>query len=609
MGTPAYMSPEQAEMSGLDIDTRSDIYSLGVLLYELLTGQTPFDPAELISQGIEGMRRTIREKDPLRPSTKLATLKGQELTTTARRRAVDAVRLTKLLRGDLDWIVMKCLEKDRTRRYDTANGVAMDLQRHLDNEPVLARPPSRLYEFQKSVRRHKVGFAATGAVMMALCLGVLVSGWQAARATREQNTARAASLAARTSEQRALRAEAEQSLLRERADAQALAARRHAYNSDMNLVQQALAAHNLGGAQALLERERPKPGQSDLRGWEWRYLWSQTRADEHEVLVASATRAGALSFSADGRRLAWYDATGQKVMDLATHRIIYEQTNVGFIAFAHRGSRLALGAKHSATNDTVAVIDLESGRETRFSLVTPFVRWLAFTPDDRRLITVAPQASKEGEEWPWEVNAWEVSSGERLWRHAFPGPETGRGEPFAISPDSRRFAMGVPEGRFVVLDLDGGLERVIGQGHARAGNRPGIFSRWKCDCQRGRFYGQPHPGVGYAIRDEPGHSGGASQLGYAPGLYSGWRQVDFSERRPDHPALGLAGAPARGGAAGPLERGGRHRSGAGWPQTGEPLQGRFDLPVGLNQAAAAPGLPDHHDTAGGSSLVPGGVYA
>ncbi len=156
VGTPAYMSPEQAEMSGLDIDTRSDIYSLGVLLYELLVGRTPFDAKELMESGIDAMRKTIREKEPTRPSMKLATMQGEDLTTTAKRRSADTSKLIHQLKGDLDWIVMKCLEKDRTRRYETASGLAADLKRHLDNEPVLARPPSTGYRFQKAFRRNKL---------------------------------------------------------------------------------------------------------------------------------------------------------------------------------------------------------------------------------------------------------------------------------------------------------------------------------------------------------------------------------------------------------------------------------------------------------------------
>ncbi|MFM2295783.1 MAG: hypothetical protein RLZZ350_2196, partial [Verrucomicrobiota bacterium] len=177
MGTPAYMSPEQAEMSGLGIDARSDIYALGVLLYELLTGKTPFDAKELLQAGLDEMRRTIREREPARPSTCLSTMLDVDLSTVARHRQAEPSKLTHLLRGDLDWIVMKTLEKDRTRRYETANSLAADIQRHLQNEPVVARPPSNLYRFQKLVRRNKLAFAAASAVVVALILGFGVSAW------------------------------------------------------------------------------------------------------------------------------------------------------------------------------------------------------------------------------------------------------------------------------------------------------------------------------------------------------------------------------------------------------------------------------------------------
>ena len=175
MGTPAYMSPEQAEMSGLGIDARSDIYALGVLLYELLTGKTPFDAKELLQAGLDEMRRTLREKEPARPSNCLSTMLEADLTTVAQQRQADPSRLTTLLRGDLDWIVMKTLEKDRTRRYETANSLAADIQRHLQNEAVLARPPSVLYRFQKMVRRNRIQFAAAGTVVLMLLLAFGIS--------------------------------------------------------------------------------------------------------------------------------------------------------------------------------------------------------------------------------------------------------------------------------------------------------------------------------------------------------------------------------------------------------------------------------------------------
>ncbi len=204
IGTPEYMSPEQAEMTGLDVDTRSDIYSLGVLLYELLTGTTPFEGDKLRSAAYDEIRRIIREDEPPRPSTRLSSL-GDALSDVAKHRHVQPAQLCKIVRGDLDWVVMKALEKDRTRRYETANEFAQDIGRHLGDEAVSAGPPGVGYRLRKFVRRNRGPVTAAAAVAAVIILGFVVSTamyFQAEQAREKETAARAEAVAARDEAER-----------------------------------------------------------------------------------------------------------------------------------------------------------------------------------------------------------------------------------------------------------------------------------------------------------------------------------------------------------------------------------------------------------------------
>jgi len=423
VGTPEYMSPEQAQLGGLDIDTRCDIYALGVLLYELLTGTTPFEPTQLRSTGYDEILRTIRETDPPKPSTRLKTL-GDALTEVATHRQVEPGALGRLVRGDLDWIAMKALEKDRARRYETANGLAEDIGRHLGDEPVLAGPPSLGYRMSKFVRRNRTGVLVGSVVAAALLAGLVAATFGFVQARRERDRAGAAASrerdaasgerdAASRERDAALLAKQQQAEAQRRGQEAAAAknrAERHLYAAHMRVAHHSWQQGHVEHARDLLEGHVPGPGRQDPRSFEWYYLWRLSHSGRftlrHPCWVHS------LAFAKDGDTLAtagrhgrvrlWHTATGEMQKMLRADR-----NSVRCVAFSPDGKILATGGsdhtlKLWARPDWNELLDL--GRQA------DSVQSITFSPDGKTLAAaIGPRWRMNGTS---EVKLWDVAAGQ-----------------------------------------------------------------------------------------------------------------------------------------------------------------------------------------------------